>query len=93
MFYDRSKYRLEEVEDLSSLAKVLPAAYPHPALVRIRLLSFFPVENVEIHDFYTKTFLGTWDDDSFDFAGAADAVINALDEHFKLLFALRRKGK
>jgi hypothetical protein len=94
VFYDRETYRIEEVENLEELRKVIPKAYPHPAIRRIRMLSFMAVENIEIYDFYTKTFLGSWDDyDSFDFAGASDAVIDTLDAHFRLHFSLRRKTK
>ena len=91
MFYDRESYRIEEISNLTELAGVLPLAYAFPAIVRTRLLRSYPVENVEIHDFYTKTYLGDWDEDSFDFAGATDAVIATLDAHFRLHFSLRRK--
>ena len=91
MLYDRESCRIEEVKDLDELAMVLPPAYAFPALVRTRLLRLYPVEIVEIHDFYSKTFLGIWEEDRFDFAGATDAVIATLDAHFRLHFSLRRK--
>ena len=93
MVYIREEYRIEEIDNVLSFFSVLPPKFHH-AVVRKTYLPWLPgYECVEIWNNLTNDFLGEWDEDSFDFAGANDAVIDTLDRHFRLHFSLHRKAK
>ncbi len=81
MIYLRKEFRVEEIQNLDALVRILPPKFEWPVLRQTTSLKRPIVQNVEIYDFYTNTYLGNWDEDSFDFAGADDKTIHDLDSH------------
>jgi hypothetical protein len=83
MTYDSEKLVLEKIPSFTAFARLIRPIYARPE-IRERGSPLLPgYKLVEIYDAATETCLGSWEEEWFDFAGAADAVIDKLDEFFR----------
>ena len=91
MIYDPIKYMVEEIPSFAAFARLLHPLYTHPKIQQ-RVASgdiVFTIE--EIIDVTTGDFLGSWDEECFDFAGAESSVVDKLDDQFRIHFKMKKR--
>lgn len=93
MFYDRKARRVEGIETPRNLYILLFNQFDFMELRDIRPLTAWDVENIELWDEPTQTYLGEWEKGHFDYSRASEAVIVKLDRYFRSRFTRAGRPK